>query len=277
MNKNNLQPNQPSCLAALSPAASPETVFSRFTSHFSLKHKAAFTLAEVLITLGIIGVVAALTLPTVFTNIRNAQLETGLKKSYSTLEQALNLYQAENGARIVAGTTEHRRMLKTYLIKYIKNSRDCGYGGSNVKENLEKACLPNNYAGIEGDFSGGASYKTYNGENSIALDYFDDGQFVTTDGMLILIENSSGPWFGDRMFISVDVNGYNKAPNRLGQDLFMFQIDNNGALLPMGAENTRYYSATNDFCSNSSKNNMNGAGCTKLAFSNKDFFKNLPR
>ena len=40
-----------------------ETVFSRFTSHFSLKRKAAFTLAEVLITLGIIGIVAALTLP----------------------------------------------------------------------------------------------------------------------------------------------------------------------------------------------------------------------
>ena len=39
-----------------------ETVFSRFTSHFSRK-RTAFTLAEVLITLGIIGVVAALTLP----------------------------------------------------------------------------------------------------------------------------------------------------------------------------------------------------------------------
>ena len=78
------------------------------------------------------------------------------------------------------------------------------------------------------------------------------------------------------MFISVDVNGYNKAPNRLGQDLFMFEINNKGVLLPMGGEGTKYYSATNDYCSNSSKSNMNGAGCTKLAFSDKEFFKKLP-
>ena len=74
--QNNLQQNQPSCLAALSPAASnlaasPETVFLRFTSHVSLKHKSAFTLAEVLITLGIIGIVAALTLPTLIQNIQD--------------------------------------------------------------------------------------------------------------------------------------------------------------------------------------------------------------
>ena len=279
MNENNLQqkqPNNPATFLENKHSPLPDTVFSRFTSHFSPKRKSAFTLAEVLITLGIIGVVAVLTLPTVLSNIRNVQLETGLKKAYSTLEQALNLYQAENGTRIVAGTAEHRRMLKTYLMEYIKNSRDCGYGGSNVKENLEKACLPNNYSGIEGDFPGEVSYKTYNGESSIALDYFDDGQFVTSDGMLILIENSGGKWFGDIMFISVDVNGYNKAPNRLGQDLFMFEINNKGVLLPMGGEGTKYYSATNDYCSNSSKSNMNGAGCTKLAFSDKEFFKKLP-
>ena len=80
MNKNNLQQNQPSCLAALSLAASPETVFSRFTSHFSLKRKAAFTLAETLITLGIIGVVAALTISNVIQGYkkRNERRKTRL-------------------------------------------------------------------------------------------------------------------------------------------------------------------------------------------------------
>ena len=46
--------------------------------------KIAFTLAEVLITLGIIGVVAALTLPTVINNVHHKELETALKKQYST-------------------------------------------------------------------------------------------------------------------------------------------------------------------------------------------------
>jgi prepilin-type N-terminal cleavage/methylation domain-containing protein len=49
----------------------------------------AFTLAEVLITLGIIGVVAAMTLPTLIQNHKNRELQTQFKKSYSTLSQIL--------------------------------------------------------------------------------------------------------------------------------------------------------------------------------------------
>ncbi|PWL77324.1 hypothetical protein DBY21_05240, partial [Candidatus Gastranaerophilales bacterium] len=59
--------------------------------------KKAFTLSEVLITLGVIGIVAAMTLPAVINNSRNKQLEAGLKRSYSVLGQALNMYQAETG------------------------------------------------------------------------------------------------------------------------------------------------------------------------------------
>ena len=254
----------------------PNIVFSRFTSPFSHK-RTAFTLAEVLITLGIIGIVAALTLPVIISDVKNSQLEAGLKKAYSVLGQALNMYQAENGERIIAGDATNRRMIKSYLMQYIKSAKDCGFGGSDNKEGLEKACLPNNYKGIDGDFNGSAKYETYNGKSSIVLDYFDDGQFVTPDGMLILIENSDGRWFGGHVFISVDVNGYNKKPNRLGQDLFMFQIDKNGALLPMGAKDTKYYSINDDYCSNTSTHKMNGAGCTNSALMNKNFFKKLPR
>lgn len=81
------------------------------------------------------------------------------------------------------------------------------------------------------------TYKTYNGVSLMELANFDDGQFVMSDGMLVLIENRQVP----KLYISVDVNGFNKKPNRLGQDLFMFQINEKGALLPMGAEGTDYY------------------------------------
>ena len=53
--------------------------------------KNAFTLAEVLITLGIIGIVVALTLPTLIQNHRNQVVETRLKKFYSTINQAITL------------------------------------------------------------------------------------------------------------------------------------------------------------------------------------------
>ena len=57
----------------------------------------AFTLAEVLITLGIIGVVAALTLPQVVTNYEKKATEVRLKKDYSTLANALKMAEAEHG------------------------------------------------------------------------------------------------------------------------------------------------------------------------------------
>ena len=73
-----------------------DTVFSRFTSHFSLG-KTAFTLAEVLITLGIIGVVAAMTMPTLIANYQKNMTVNRLKHAYSTLYQAVKLSEAQNG------------------------------------------------------------------------------------------------------------------------------------------------------------------------------------
>ena len=59
--------------------------------------KNAFTLAETLITLGIIGVVAALTLPTLTQNYRKHVVETKLAKFYTTINQAVRISSAENG------------------------------------------------------------------------------------------------------------------------------------------------------------------------------------
>ncbi len=53
--------------------------------------KQGFTLAEVLITLGIIGVVAAMTIPTLISNTNGAQFKTAYKKSLSVLNQAVLL------------------------------------------------------------------------------------------------------------------------------------------------------------------------------------------
>ena len=53
-----------------------------------LGSKYAFTLAEVLITLGIIGIVAALTLPSVVNNFRRKQLEVAFKRSSSIIMTA---------------------------------------------------------------------------------------------------------------------------------------------------------------------------------------------
>ena len=218
-------------------------------------------MSEVLITIGIIGVVAAMTLPSVINNIQGRQLQSALKKSYSTISQALDMYYAENGERFVV--TQEAGTLKNVLMKYIKNVKDCGLGTGN------KDCI---YAYNRSYDTFNDIYKNFNGTNTMNSAYFNDGQFVINDGSLVMIENMIG---SNKNYISIDVNGYRKKPNRLGQDVFMFQIMPDGRLLPMGMDGTRYTQAQD--CSLTSTDNMNGAGCTVKALSEKNFFKNLPK
>ena len=210
----------------------------------------AFTFAEVLIALVIIGVIAAITVPTLIQKYQDQALKSALKKNYSVLKSALDKYQVENGERLLANDLGTIR-LKPILIKYLNVMTDCGNGWNDAK-----ACIPNWGSGNASE-KNSKVYKNYNNTNYIALSLFDDGQFILNDGSIIMINlDTTGK------FISVDVNGYQKKPNRLGKDLFMFQLMNNGELLPMGAKNTKYYSESNDYCSNTSTNSLNGAGCT---------------
>ena len=73
------------------------TPFGAFRDDNVLKKKAAFTLAEVLITLGIIGIVAAMTLPTLIANYQKKVVETRLIAFYSKINQAYRMSYAENG------------------------------------------------------------------------------------------------------------------------------------------------------------------------------------
>lgn len=72
-------------------------VFSRFMFHFS-RESSAFTLAEVLITLGIIGVVAAMTLPTLINETQRKQDGVKIKKFYSVMQQAIIMSERDNGS-----------------------------------------------------------------------------------------------------------------------------------------------------------------------------------
>ena len=64
-----------------------------------MTNKCAFTLSEVLITLGIIGVVAALAIPTLISNNNKRVVETRLAKFYSSINQAIELSEVENGPK----------------------------------------------------------------------------------------------------------------------------------------------------------------------------------
>jgi prepilin-type N-terminal cleavage/methylation domain-containing protein len=215
----------------------------------------AFTLAEVLIALVIIGIIAAITVPTLIQKYQEEALKSALKKNYSVLKSALDKYQVDNGERLLS-TDLNNMQLKSILMKYLNVMTDCGWGALNYG-NIDKVCIPN----YGNQTTNSKVYKNYIGTQPINLNLFDEGQFVLNDGSLILIQDSSAEY----KYISVDVNGYAKKPNRLGKDLFMFQLMENGELLPMGAKGTYFYRATDAYCSNTSTSYTNGAACTYKA------------
>ncbi|MCD8024241.1 MAG: type II secretion system GspH family protein [Candidatus Gastranaerophilales bacterium] len=213
--------------------------------------KAAFTLAEVLITLAIIGVVAAMTIPAVLNHTKETQLKSGLKKAQSVLSSALESVQYDTG--LIANQTNYR-CYKFYSVfkEYF----------SGIKFNDST----NHY-----DLNG--TYYTYNGYTKTSTSYLDDGQIVLNDGTLLIIENSCTLEF---LLLSVDINGFENKPNKWGHDLFTFEVDEQtGELLPAGHPNT-HFSDNDTYCSKTSYDTSNGVGCTYKALTEKDYFKNLP-
>ncbi|MBR6163646.1 type II secretion system protein [bacterium] len=101
----------------LSPSPSP-----------SEREASAFTLAEVLITLVIIGVIAAITVPTLMNKTNNQEYVSKLKKAYSTLSQATNLIIAEEGTPRAdkGGWAKDADNVYNLYKKHLNNAKECG-------------------------------------------------------------------------------------------------------------------------------------------------------
>ncbi len=92
-----------------------------------LSRLAAFTLAEVLITLGIIGVVAALTVPALIQQQHKLVVETRLKKFYSVINQAITMSERDNGDKLYWTPSDSDDLWNSYLKKYIKYVKEEDY------------------------------------------------------------------------------------------------------------------------------------------------------
>ena len=89
--------------------------------------RCGFTLAEVLVTLGIIGVVSAMTGPSLMQNYQRQSYVTQLHKVYNELSQALVRYQNDSNAVNIkeAGLT-NQAAIESFVKKYFKVVNDCG-------------------------------------------------------------------------------------------------------------------------------------------------------
>lgn len=94
--------------------------------YYKLKYIAAFTLAEVLIVLGIIGIIAEMTIPTLMMNVQKQVMSTSLKKFYSTMNQAILLSSNDNGPStewtyVGSGSNaDALNFFNTYFASYLK-------------------------------------------------------------------------------------------------------------------------------------------------------------
>lgn len=172
--------------------------------------KKGFTLAEVLITLGIIGVVAALTIPALMQNIQDAQFKSAWKKEFSQLNQTVNLYLQDNIT--LFGVGNYANALQSYYkITQYCNSHASVQGcwvpsGANfyLKQawGFARAGIPDNSANPDLGVSQGL--------------VLADGTMVSTFAPWNATCNTAGSVCG---WIIVDVNG-SKTPNTVGRDVF---------------------------------------------------------
>ena len=182
-----------------------------------------FTLAEVLITLGIIGVVAAMTLPTLIQNQQKRSLEVATQKFYSTMSQAVKKYMADEGVDDLRNTPlasdnyedtdspEAIASIRDFVTKYLKVVEECDHEANNCFAPVYKS-----WDGSAPDYN-----FTTEANRSGRRDY------VLSDGVVIRI--SYWNYQESPIDLYVDING-KKGPNRVGYDLWAMSIFYDGSI-----------------------------------------------
>lgn len=224
--------------------------------------KIAFTLAEVLIVLMIIGIIAEITIPTLVKNIQTAETVSMLKKEYSVMQQATNEAMITNGTPDTWSTDpgwgqqQGATDLKNIYAKYLKYSKQC---------EADTSCYPTVY------YLNSAS--TWQAPDASTLQLADGSIWIfrkwsTTNNSV----SGTGPLSNAIGVIHVDLNGF-KNPNMIGKDIFRFELTASGVVVPSGVPDD-----TNSFdtlCSNYDTSTSAGQGCTAWVIynDNMDYLK----
>lgn len=219
----------------------------------------AFTLAEVLITLGIIGIVAAITIPTLINNSQKAQYVTSLKKFYSTMNQALQQMANDSGCagNLVCTGAFDGTDLTGYADVHDKAVRSIA---AYLKTTSIGTSPVANYSALQGPGSwGGTMFTTAVLTNGSFFSAVANGNNCAN-----VIVASAIPAC---TLIYVDVNGA-KGPNQEGRDFFEFYVLPNATLWPSGGLGTNkdgarsWYGGTGNYHCRPDTGNTIGRSCS---------------
>lgn len=204
-----------------------------------------------MITLGIIGVVAALTMPALIQEHREKATVAKLKKVYSTLNNAfilsINEYGDLSGWGITSGDIDNKGadIIAKRLKEFMISVKDCNSDGGCFGENAYKTL-----GTVSERFSGGSN---------------NFSTFILSDGTSIGIWGTGGPKvYGS---IIVDINGKQR-PNTVGKDAFWFEITEN-SIVPYGTKG-RTGSYTFENCINPVSAYYTSRGCTAWVIFNEN-------
>lgn len=199
----------------------------------------AFTLAEILITLSIIGVVAALTIPTLVSNNQKKAYITGLQKFDSEFQAAMKNYMQKEGCSDLACTG-------------LFEGQNYGGGDPTTWATNANAQLASVFKGTKIYGNNDPVMRTFNTKilagTSQSTVFRYGYTFALADGTLIDIQDpdagnctrwpaadASAKLKNSCAEIFVDVNGI-KGPNTSGRDVFTFQLANNGNIYPTNGQ-----------------------------------------
>ena len=202
------------------------------------RNNLGFTLAEVLITLGIIGVVVALTMPSLIANYQKQETIARLKKVYSTISNtymyAINSY----GTSDTWDWNDKQVLFDKYFLPLFPSAKvfnsNCAWGACFCVATTDKKIWA---ANLEHE------YKWPGGQKITSPIPSDTPSIQFPDGACVII---------DKETIWIDINGAYKLPNVVGKDLFAIGVNERGGIEP--------YKPYGDTCDEDLKKQTNGSG-----------------
>lgn len=199
----------------------------------NLQKKCGFTLAEVLITLGVVGVIAAITVPSLIQKHQEQVTVTSLKKVYSVLSQAYVSAVQENGTPdnwdIVAyNSPVGAKNILDKLSLYLNLQKNCGTGPGCFPDLYYQRLMGGNWANLETDSSNLGLNRAILADGTLIYIQVRDEDCLEGAGTetSLALQNVCA-------YIGVDVNGFKK-PNRWGYDLFSLKLTKYG-IVPRGS------------------------------------------